>query len=200
MFCFSGIARNGFCHSVVLCAVLAVGCENVTTSPLCTSENAIDSLPGSSGHYTLATQDQDYNVAVTEFDVANTSNNISLKSVSFDEQGVLCGWQNGWTVAQQKDSETGGYKYNRVSVTSTGLIWQPIVFDRAGLTAAGIPSKIVKSEGLQLLRKLPLLQSFGTLGLSDTLDAMIIENSDTDWRSVTQFAHSSPGGLILVRK
>ena len=200
MFSFSGIARNGFLSSAVLCAVFAVGCENVTTSALCTSENSIDSLPGSTGRYSVAIQDQDYNVTVTEFEVANTSNNITLKSTSLDEQGVLCGWQNGWTVAQQKDSETGGYKYNRVSVTSTGMIWQPIVFDRAGLTSAGVPTKIVKSEGLQLLRKLPLMQSFGTLGLSDTIDAMIIENDNTDWRSVTKFARSSPGGLILVRK
>jgi hypothetical protein len=200
MFSFSGIARNGFLSSVVLCAVFAVGCENVTTSPLCTSENSIDSLPGSTGQYTLAIQDQDYNVAVTEIEVANSSNSISLKSASLDEQGSLCSWQNGWTVAQQKDADTGGYKYSRVSVTSTGMIWQPIVFDRAGLTAAGVPTTVVKSDGNHLLSKLPLLRNFGTLGLSDSINAMIIDNSNTDWRSVTKFSHSSPGGLILVRK
>jgi hypothetical protein len=200
MFSFSGFARNGSFSSVFLCAVFAVGCENVTTSPLCTSENSIESLPGSSGQYSLAIQDQDYNVAVTEFEVTNSTNSISLKSASLDEQGVLCSWQNGWTVAQQKDADTGGYKYSRVSVTSTGMSWQPIVFDRAGLNAAGIPTTIIKSEGHQLLSKLPLLQSFGTLGLSDSINAMIIDNSNTDWRSVTKFSHSSPGGLILVRK
>jgi hypothetical protein len=200
MFSFSGITRNGFLCSAVVCAVFSVGCENITTSPLCNSENSIDSLPGSSGKYTLAIQDQDYNVAVTEFEVTNSSTSISLKNASLDEQGVLCSWQNGWTVAQQKDADTGGYKYSRVSVTSSGMIWQPIVFDRAGLTAAGIPTTVVKSEGLQLLSKHPLLQNFGTLGLSDTINAMIIDNSNSDWRSVAKFSHSSPGGLILVRK
>lgn len=181
--------------------ILTVACENKTTRPLCVRENMLSSLPGASGNYTISLQDDEYDVNVTEFAIKQLDGSLQL-ALNGDETKVqLCSWQNGWTVSQSKDKETGLYSYSRVTVTNIGYLSQPIFFDRAALTASNIPSKIVTSESFGLLSNFPLTAPQVRANLGETLkDMLIIDNSGINWRLVTKAAHSAPGGFFLVRQ
>jgi len=185
------------------------GCENYTAAPVCTDANAV--VPaGTTGVYTVSTQDDQFKTTTTTITVTNELGKGQLirRAAGGDEQDSRVCQVDGQIVEETFNKDVKGYQQMRLYVTGMGLTELPLFYDKAELDQAGIPSQVFElpEQARQLLgpKLTHDVEALATHVLSvfaaDKPTGLMVDNASVSPEALMSHAKAGPVGLTLLRR
>lgn len=185
-----------------------VGCDGRTTESLCL--NPSGPIEGITGSYELSFRDQEtWGVKTASVNIMPDGKSLTYKIRGEDKDShtTICN-AGGQYVFETRDENAQLFTQGRFYVSQVGLHFQPIMYDKTSLDAAGIPTKITvipdkfrKFMGEQWSNRLDGV-ALKAMEVFDQEDAAVLVVDNKDISPTMLLQHSKPLflGFTLFRK
>jgi hypothetical protein len=190
-------------------ALALVGCDNQTTKSLC--ENPSGPIEGITGVYDLNFRDQKtFGIQTSKIEIMPNGKilNYKVKGEDDEDSGMIICNTGGQYVLESKDKESGMFTQSRFYTSQVGLHFNPVMYDKTVLDAAGIPNKLVAVPanirgviGEKWANRVDGVMA-NTLSALDQEDAMVlyVDNKDVSPSSLLQYSKPLFVGFTLFRQ
>jgi hypothetical protein len=194
--------------SMVFAAVTLVGCDNYTSQSMC--ENATTGpIEGVTGIYQINTRNtSNFGVETGIIEITDNESKQSYKLKRDDDSEMILCNVGGKYIVESYDEDLKAFSQGRFYVSQVGLHFNPVMYDKVLLDAAGVPNKLVAvpSKMRQIIgekwsaRIDGLTQKLLTLVGEEENMALVIDNSGHSAGQILQYSKPAFYGITLFRK